>query len=400
MLELASGADDIAAALAEHPQMLRLVQARKLDTAIRRRSLEVSAALEAVERMASLLRTRRSFEEACLRVEYLCDHPPAKGLEPKWLADLQRYDLVIRRACQESPDLALPSLLRERAERAAGSVEAATHVRRRFWTISAVAAVVSLAAITAGVGFLVWKRSEYAGAVTTLGRRVAEARLGAYLSSTPDVTQILATYGSDHQIAALAEDFAAAVTAEKARAADFQKRLAAHGAHLEELTVAVGERRADGEQSWLDAWPDSFVAAAVALTAARTVGGLPANRGGDAEQGVPAPAARKRMQDEEDALARAEARQADLDRQLARLATESYDRRVRRLQDRLSESLSKEGVQDLQLDVRQLRALAAAPKAEGLPPGASGQRVPAEALGTLDAIEARLEVFGRQEASQ
>lgn len=396
LLELSETAHHLVAALAAYPDMLELVRARNLDTAIRRRSEELAASLDAIEKMAAKLRTKREFEGACSRVDYLCDHPPEKGQESHWLADFQRQNLVIRVACQEFPDLTLPSLLHDRAQSAASAVEAREYLRKRFWAITSIASVVSLIVITAGVGWGTWKRSEYLGAVATLGRRVAEARMGAHLGPTPDIGQIIAQYPSASELAALSNDFDAAVAAEKKRALAFKNKLVAHGEFLEELSVAAGERRADGEQSWLDPWPKSYVEATAALRDTRRLGGLPANRGDPVGDGPLAPAARQRFQDEEDELARAEARQANLDRALERLAGEAFDKRIGRLQDRLNGDLTQDQALELQAEARQLKALATAPKADGLPTESAHPRVPQEALGTLNAIDTRLRVIGRE----
>lgn len=396
LAELERHADGILEALALHPDMLRLVRRRGLDTATRRATATVATALERIHRLAAVLKTRRDFEAACRQIEHLCDHPPLPGQESRWTADLQRCDTVARAACQEIPDLAMPPLLRERAQRAALVVESREQLRRRFWVITAAASVAGLLAVTAVIGWFVMIRGERAGAIEELERRVAEARAGGHLERPDSVDTVVDRYAGDPRVDSLAEEFDAAVAAEKKRAADFQQKLADVGERLDDLGAAADDRRAAGEQGWLEAWPPSFVAAATALATARGIGGLPEKRG-KASDDVALPAeARRRLQAEEDDLARAEARQADLDRSLSGLAREAFSVRLGRIQDRMADAADADESRKLLGELRALRREAEAPKADGLPAAAAGQRVPATEVATLEALEQKLGTMGRQ----
>lgn len=394
LTELRAGAEELVEILADHPRMLELVRTRGLDAAVSRAADEAGEALDRVRRLAAELKTRRDFAAACQRLEHLCDHPPQKGGEGKWLADLHRCDTVARAACQELPDLTMPALLKERLRRAATTVESREQLRRRFWVMVAAAAVVGLVAITAVAGWASWKWGEYARTLGELERRVAEARVGLHLERPADLERFASRHATDARVAALVEDFEAGVAAEKQRVLDFKSRLADHGEKLEVLAADVADRRAAGEDVWLTAWPPSFAAAAAALEEARSVGGLPEKRGVTADKVAPSAAARQRFQAEEDQLARAEARQADLGRNLDRLAQQAFDARLARLQDRMADAAAAADLRTLLADARGLRGDAAAPRADGLPNG--GQRIPPEAVATLDALITKLQNLASQ----
>lgn len=394
LLELEDRAVRHVQSLAACPRILALIQARGLDTAVRRTVATAAPNIDRVQRLAGELTTRRDFANACQRLEHLCDHPPAKGGESRWLADLRLFDSVARAACQELPDLTLPILLRERVHRTAAAVEEGERLRRRFWVVLAAGAALCLLLITATIGWFGSRQSEYGRTIRELERLVSESRAGLHLERPTVLDRAPTRYAGDLRVASLADDFDAGMTAEKQRGRSFREKLARHGECLEELVLDVTSRRGR-ERDWLEAWPNSFVAAATALAEARRKGGLPKQRGGKGDTVALSAAARERFQEEENDLANAEARQAELDRELTRLAQQAFDARLALIQNRIAAAKNAD-VAGLLSDVRGLRDLARAAKADGLPANAGGQRVPAEALGTLDALETRLRTLDRE----
>jgi hypothetical protein len=390
LLELAEQADALSRSLADHPYFLEIVQSRGLDTAVPQTVAEAAASLQEIDRLATALKTRRDFESACNQLEHLCDHQPERGGETRWLADLQRCDAIARTACQELPELSLPVLLRERVHKAAVAVESRELLRGRFRVAAAAAAALGLLAITAVVGAILWQRNGYARTIDELERRIAEARAGLHVERPAFLDRVAGIHTGDPRVAALLEDFESGVAAEKDRIRAFKARIADHGERLEELAADVDKRASAGEDRWLEPWPATFVAATVALAEARRSGGLPDRRGQAAATIPPAAQGVRRFQDEENELASAEARQADLDRKLAQLAQRAFDARLARIQDRLAGDISAADAQVLLARLRDLREHAQTVKADGLAPGAAGQRVPQEAVATLDALETRL----------
>lgn len=396
LVELAEQADALVRSLSDHPYYLDLARSRGLDTALPRTVEAAAAALQEIDHLAAILKTRRDFESACSRLEHLCDHQPERGEETRWLADVQRCDAIARAACQELPELSLPLLLRERVSRAASAVESRELLRGRFLIAVAAAVALGLLVITAVVGVFLWRRGEYTRTIGELERRIAEARAGLHVERPAVLDKIAGIHAGDPRIATLVEDFESGVAAEKDRMRAFKARLADHGERLEELTADLDERTSRGEDRWLDPWPATFVAATVALAEARRSGGLP-DRRGQTEAAVP-PGAQsiRRFQEEENELATAEARQADLDRKLTQLAQRAFDARLARIEGQLTDDTSAADALVLLASVRDLRDRAQAVKADGLPSGAAGQRVPKEAVATLNALETRLRRMTRQ----
>ena len=408
LLELGEIATNQALSLLAYPAVNAFVQARGLDSAVKMAAARSAGPMAAIQRLAAQLKTRRDFDAACGRLEHLCDHPPAPGAEAIWLADLQRSDSLARACCQEIHELAMPMLLQERVQRAAAAIESREQLRRRFWVVSAVTVTVVVAAIAMVVGLIVWKRSEYARTITELERRVAEAEAGYHLERPGDLERIAGLY-DDARVAALVENFQAGVAAEARRAREFQEALADLSEAQETLAADVAERSSADEGTWLEAWPRSYVDAAVTLAEARSHGGLPEHRGaqaGDSDEeeagaSAPPPHARNRLQEEEDRLARAEARQAEFTRTLTMLAERAFEQNLTRIQQRLDD-LADEAAEDSRAildDALKLRAAATAPRAEGLPQGADGPRVAAGSTASLEALITRLQTRRRRGGS-
>jgi len=399
LAELEERAAELVAELGPHPQVLRLVRERGLDEAISKTTHQVAGALERVRILADSLRRSRDFEAATRRLEHLCDHPPEKGGEGHWLAELHRNELVARAACQEQPDLVITPLLRERIQRAAIAIESREHLRRRFWLVTAAAVAACLLTITATAGWIVWSRNDYARTIRELERRTAEARSGLHLELPGTINSLAGRYAGDARVTSLIDDFAAGVAEEQQRIRRFKARLNDHFERLEELAADVADRQDSGEDFWLEAWPASYVASLTAFAEARSSGGLPQKRGSSASTVNGSAPALQRFQEEETLLAGAEARQAKLGRTLDGLARQAFDARLARIQDQLVATKQAADARPLLADLQRLQKLAAASKAEALPDG-GGPRIPAESVATLEALAMRLRTLAQDPEGQ
>jgi hypothetical protein len=412
LLELGETSTDHSLALLAHPAVNTIVQARGIDAAVRSAMERAAGPIAAIEQLAATLKTRRDFEAACGRLEYLCDHPPATGAEAIWLTDLQRNDSLARACCQEIHELTMPMLLQERVQRAAVAIESREQLRRRFRVVLAVAGTAALAVIAIVVGLIVWRRSEYACTIAEIERRAAEAAAGFHLHRPSDLDRSAGVY-DDARVAALLENFEAGVAAEIRRTREFKEALADLGEAQESLAADVAERTSATEDVWIEAWPRSYVDAAVTLAEARSRGGLPKHReaapsdrakestSDHVEASTMPPDARSRFQEEEDRLARAEARQADYARTLAELAEKAFERRLTLIQQRIDDIADGEAedIRAILDDARALLATATAPKADGLPREAGGPRVAAGSTASLEAVIKRLKSHRRREDS-
>jgi len=166
---------------------------------------------------------------------------------------------------------------------------------------------------------------------------------------------------------------------------------------VEAAAGAVNDRRtAASDEARLAPWPESFVEAAQKLAKARGVGGRPDKRGADTGATIPA-SAQRQFEKEEQEIATCEAAQSKVDGELEQLAADSFIR----LRDQLRDLIPEAGESDatataktILSEVRALRSLAAAKKAEGLPaPMADEKRVAADLLESLGILEKRLEVI-------
>lgn len=395
LVELRETAENLVAVLAHHPRIMTLVRGRGLDTAVRRSAEEAAAACERIERLAAGLATKRDFATACQRLEYLCDHLPERGGEGRWLADVQRHDLAARAACQENPDLVMPLLVRERAQRAVATVESAEHLRRRFWVVTSVIGAAAVVAVAAVIGLIAWRQGAYARTISRLEQRVGEARAGLHTEMPRDVQQAADDPGDD-RVAGLIEDFESAVQAEARRVRDFETAAADCEERLQDLAADVRSRQDGGEDLWLEAWPASYSPAVAAIATARRLGGLPASRGpgvvGDGEGAVP-PQARQRFQQEEDRLATLESRRSELGGILDDLAARAFTSRLERIRERMAHVDATEAARTLRADAAALRSTATAPKATGLRD--AGPRVPPGTVANLDPVMTKLEQLAR-----
>jgi hypothetical protein len=396
LLQLRETAENLVAELAHHPRIMSLVRGRGLDAGIRRAAEQAAAACDRIERLAAGLATKRDFTAACQGLEYLCDHLPERGEAGNWLASVQRHDLVARAACQENPNLVIPLLIRERAQRAVATVESAEHLRRRFWVVTSVIVAAAVVAIAALIGLFVWRQGAYARTLRGLEQRVGEARAGLHTEIPRDVRQAADARGDD-RIAGLVEDFESAVESESRRGRDFETAVADGDERLEDLDADVGRRESGGEDLWLEAWPVSYQPAVAAVAQARRLGGLPANRGTGVEKEGGSdltPQARQRFQEEEDRLARLEARRSELGGILEDLAGRAFTSRLERIRERMATADAAAAVRTLQSDAAALKAAATAPKVAGRRD--TGPRVPPGTVANLDPVITKLEQLARE----
>ena len=396
LLELAELSEQLTEVVSSNPRILELVRMNGLDCAVGQTISRSKSLLAQIEQLSLVQKTMRDFTSACQHIEYLCDHPPEKGGEAAWVGDVQRCEFITRAASQEQPDLTMPELLRERLRRSTATVEARELLRRRFWVLTSVATVATLVALVSVGGWIQWKRTEYSRTVQELEQRATEAHLGMHLERPAPIEKMATRYPGDARVEAILETFDAGVKAEASRVSRFNSRLADHAESIEQLAADVAERKDEGEERWLDAWPESFAAAATALADARRIGGLPEERTdtdtkNDSGTGISSShAATSRFQHEEDELARAEARQSNLSETLSQLAQQAFDSQLTQIQDRLNDANDPRSLGVLLANVRVLRRQATSPQINGSPPAAHAQRIQPDAEKILDAIESRL----------
>ena len=166
---------------------------------------------------------------------------------------------------------------------------------------------------------------------------------------------------------------------------------------LEDLDADVGRRESGGEDLWLEAWPVSYQPAVAAVAQARRLGGLPANRGTGVEKEGGSdltPQARQRFQEEEDRLARLEARRSELGGILEDLAGRAFTSRLERIRERMATADAAAAVRTLQSDAAALKAAATAPKVAGRRD--TGPRVPPGTVANLDPVITKLEQLARE----
>lgn len=357
------------------------------------------AARELTEWASACIRlhaARDTFTRESQRLEYLCDQGPGHSADG-WLTEVQRCEADIRRACQEFPDLSLPIHLQERVRRAQTQLENQQHLRTRFRII---VATCILAVVTGGVGFAshrYWKFTQRSRAVTALEDAVKRATAGAYTERPSDVAAYAGTYATDSSIQRLLEQFDAFVQQEQNRRLIFHESIVRHRELIEEVSVDIAERsRADSEDTRIGPWPPAFLEAARCLTSARERGG---NREGN--EGVDLPAVIVvQIADEEKAIAECEAALAGCDRQLEKLARESFTRQRDQIESRIpspnaedADTVSRTLLQEL----ASLRKSAASTKTDEISLAYANQpRVPVELVASLNVLEQRLYVVAGQ----
>jgi len=391
--------DECLVHLQDCPQILGVLRKSGLDTALDSLRMGLAKPLEWVEACSALHATRTSFATECRRIEYLCDHLPDKVGESKWLADLQRSDSEIRRCCQQLPDLVFPELLQERVRKAQASIASRENLRARFVLVVAASVVLLLGGITAVVGYRHWKQSEKDRAIAALKDAVKDARHGMYLERPSDVENYAGTYGQDTKVSRLLREFDECVEVEKDRRTAFSEQVVSHKEFVEAAAGAVTDRQAaPDDESRLAAWPQPFVEAAQCLAKARALGGRPDKRGADSGATIPA-SAQRQFDKEEQELAACEASQAQVDGELEQLAADSFTRLRDQMRDRIPEAGAANAAKDAKVllnEVRSLRSLASAKKADGLPQAmANEKRVAADLLNSLEILEKRLEVLAK-----
>jgi hypothetical protein len=387
--------------LQDCPQILSVVRKAGLDTAFDTLCAGLGKPIEWIEACSVLHTTRTTFAGECRRVEYLCDHMPDKAGESKWLADLQRSDSEIRNCCQQLPELVFPELLQERVRKARASITSRENLRARFVLVIAASVVVLVGGITAFFGYRHWKQGEKDRVITVLKDAVKDARHGMYLERPTDVENYAGTYGGDTKVSRLLREFDECVEVEKDRRSDFSEDVASHKELVEAATAALTDRKAEpADESRLAAWPQPFIDAATCLAKARGIGGRPEGRGADIGTTIPI-SAQRQFDREEKEIAECEAAQAKVDGELEQLAADSFIRLRDQFRDRLPEGGADTAVADaksLLTEVRALKNLGSAKKAEGLPAAIANQkRVSPELLESLEILEKRLELIARGE---
>lgn len=389
--ELVDSAAEIKAALAEHPDMRDLVEragpAARLAAAVER----VADRTGWLDACAAELKCQRDHAAACQQLEYLCDHLPEPGAVGEWLADLHRADATLRACCQEMPQLQVPLVLKERVQRSAATVESGEQLRRRSRTVTALMGLAVVLLITAGVGWFTLRWAAYSRSLSALTSLAEDAGQGLYLE-TPAVGQgIIDRYSGVVEIDALGEAIAAGLEAEAERGIAFAALLADHGEQLETVRRDVDDREAAGGGRWLEAWPESFVNAAMQLAEARRIGGLPERRGIDVPRDRLPAKARNRFDAEEKQLADAEKAQVTVDRRLEQLAAAEFDRLAEPIRIAIRDPANASASPNPRKAIRELRQRALSPKAAGLPSPFSDQtRVAPEVVAELDSYEVKL----------
>lgn len=387
--------------LQECPQMLGVIRKGGLDTAFEGFLSRLAKPLKWIEECEVLHNTHTTFADECRRVEYLCDHLPDKSSESKWLADLRRSDSEIRRCCQHQPELVFPELLKERVRRAQASITSRETLRARFVLVAAASVVLLLGGVTSFVGFRYWKQGEKDRAITALTDAVKDAQYGMYLERPTDVEKVANAYGQDTTVSRLLREFDECVEGEKERRSTFSEYVISHRELMEAAAGAVGDRKAaTADRARLAAWPAPFVEGAQTLARARGVGGRAEKRGAHKGASIPA-SVQRQYEKEEKEIAECEAAQARLDGELEQLAVDAFTRLRDDLRDRIPDAGGDEVVataRSMLDELRALRGLASAKKAEALPASmAKEKRVAADLLESLSIIEKRLEVIAKGE---
>jgi hypothetical protein len=385
--------------LQDCPQMLGVVRKAGLDTALDSLLAGLDQPMEWIEACSTLHAARTSFATQCSKLEYLCDHLPDRAGESKWLADVQRSDSEIRRCCQQQPDLVFPELLQERVRKAQASITSRENLRARFVLVVAASVVVLLGGITAFFGYRHWQQGEKERAIAALKDAVKDARQGMYLERPTEVESYAGTYGQDTKVSRLLREFDDCVEVEKDRRSAFSEHVVSHKELVEAAAGAVSDRKAAAaEEARLAAWPQPFVEAAQSLAKARGLGGRPDKRGDDSGVTIPA-SAQRQFDKEEQEIAACEASQAKVDGELEQIAADSFIRLRDQLRDRIPEAGADNAAADAKVllnEVRAVRSLASAKKAEGLPVTvANEKRVAADLLDSLEILEKRLEVIAK-----
>jgi len=392
--KLLAQATDHATALAAHPAMLAVARADGAEASVEQIRRQVAAAIDRILALQVVRDTRRAFQDGCSRLEYLCDHPPEPSETSRWLADIHRTDVEVRRCCQERHELSMPHLLQERVLRAVAAVEARDALKRRFTVVLALAGVGLLLGVTVFGGWWLWMWIERERMLGALHDEVAAARAGHHRRRPPIVERIVDRYGGDPLVVGLVQEFDDGVDGERERTRRFEELLASVAEQEPGLAADVAARATAADEAKLAGWPESLIEAMSGLAEARTVGGLPERRGASADR-LPREA-RERFQSEENRLAATEQALAAHDRRLEQLAVTVFEARVDDLRQRVIGSPPAAEVLRMQNEAADLRRLATASRG---PNGATGRlarpRVPEDVTAGLEVVEERLRLLGR-----
>lgn len=286
--------------------------------------------LDWIAKCEALQAVHDTFTAECRRLEYLCDNLPAIGEQSKWLTDLQRSEYEIQRCCQQVPDLVFPAFVQERMRTAKQALQAKEVLRRRFVLVAAGCATLAAAVVVALICWRISANNAYAAAVTALQEAVEEARQGGHLVRPAEIDTIAERYGRRDPVGNLLKDFDRYVEAEKTRRRDFDVAITEYVSLGDKLDAAVNDRKNGGNRTWLDAWPSVFFDAKAHLQEARRLGGLPARRNGETDEGTETgdlpPFALAQFEFEEKLLAQREKQHGGYDKQFGDLAIEFFNR--------------------------------------------------------------------------
>jgi hypothetical protein len=391
--------------LGEQSTMLAIAKAEGNAAACKRIHREAEPLLEKTRMLESLRDTRKTFQEGCQRLEYLCDHLPERSDSLRWLADVQRTDLVVRRCCQDLPDLAMPALLQERVFRASAGVESRESLSRRFNMVVAAMGVGLLLFATAFGGLLLWRWAEWKQMISQLENEVAAAQAGHHRQRPSFVEKLADRYGSDPLVASLVQEFDKGVDGERDRTRQFEELMATVTEQLDRIKTDVEIQLTEAESGTIQAWPASLVAAAGRLAEAWAIGGLPEPL--DATDSQSLPAARKRFQTEQDRLESAKQTLADQSRRLEQAAIKVFISRIDELRSRLIGVPSAAELGPIRDDLAALRVMATASRGDAA--GLQGRvadaapwllepRVPRDVSSGLEAVEQRVKTLLREES--
>jgi hypothetical protein len=392
-------------ALGGQSLMLAIAKAEGNAEACKRIYRESEPLLEKTRILESLRDTRKAFQEGCQRLEHLCDHLPERSDSLRWLAEVQRTELLVRRCCQDIPDLAMPPLLQERVFRASAAVESQESLSRRFNMVVAALGVGLLLFATAFGGLLLWRRAEWKQTLFQLKNEVAAAQAGHHRQRPPFVEQLADRYGSDPLVASLVQAFDKGVDGERDRTRRFEELMATHAEQLDRIRTDVGIQLTEAKSGEIPVWPDSLVSAAGRLAEAWAIGGLPEQL--DATDSQPSPAARRRFQAEQDRLELAKQTLTDQSRRLEQTAVRLFTSRIDKVRSRLIGVPSAAEIQQIRDELASLRVMATTPRGEAADlhgrvsdaaPWLREPRVPRDVSSGLEAVEQRVETILREES--
>jgi len=264
---------------------------------------------------------RARFAEHCRSAEYLCDHPPARGGEVRWLADLDRCEGELNRLCQQGAGLELPGLLQQRLWQARQAVSDDRDRRGRQRVFAAMVAAVTLLGVVVVAGVILARRGERAGVLDLLSQRVEEAERGWHTERPESVERFAGRLESDPGVVELVERFDEHVRAEQARRDRLADLLDRHAALEVDLDRSVQLAEAASGLDRIRPWPEVVGQARAILGEAEKVHRRPM----DGEAGATAPERVRTTRDlERERLERARLRQVTHETRLGSMAAEAF----------------------------------------------------------------------------